>query len=62
MSTYVALTAYDVPLVQAPMRDRKTALAWAQEHGDRWPGSRIVQITTRGLRTIWRHNPERIAA
>jgi hypothetical protein len=62
VTTYVALTAYGVPVVQAPMRDRKTALAWADQHGDRWPGARIIQLTARGPRTIWRHTEQELAA
>lgn len=48
-----ALTAYNVAIPRA-FADRKAAFEWAATVGPYFPGSRIVQQTKRGLRTIWR--------
>jgi hypothetical protein len=58
---YIALTAYGVEIPKA-LATRRAALAWAEANADRFPGCRIVQRTARGLRTVWRHSGERIAA
>lgn len=63
-SPYVALTFYNVPIPRF-LGSRKDALAWAEAEGHRWPGSRIVQRTAQGERTIWRapvEQAERVAA
>lgn len=57
MTTYAALTAYGVPIPKH-LADRKAAMAWAETHGPTFPGCRIVQKTSQGLRTIWRQPVE----
>lgn len=51
---FAALTAYDVPIVSGQKPTRYAALEWARQEGGYWPGSRIIQHTKRGPRTIWR--------
>lgn len=56
MTQYLALTAYNVQIPKS-LPSRKAAMSWAEEHGEKWPGARIVQKTARGLRTVWRWTP-----
>lgn len=58
---YVALTAYSVPIPKA-LPDRRAALEWARTTGPKFPGCRIAQVTARGLRTIWKHEPQAVTA
>lgn len=58
---YEARTIYGVLIARA-FADRKHALTWAADHGDEYPGCRIIMLTKAGPRTIWRHEPERVAA
>jgi hypothetical protein len=51
---YVALTYHDKPIVKGEFHNMKAALTWTRQAGKHWPGSRVVQRTARGLRTIWR--------
>jgi hypothetical protein len=61
VTQYTAVTAYGVPIPRY-LGDRKAALEWAETEGDRFPGSRIIQHTSQGPRTIWRHEAEKVAA
>lgn len=62
--TIQALTAYDVPILsKAPFTRRDDALEWAMTEGRHtFPGLKVVQLTTNGKRTIWRDEPEQVAA
>ena len=51
-----ALTVYGARIPKA-FADRQKALEWAEANGATFPGCRVVQLTTRGPRTIWRHDP-----
>ena len=59
MSIFTALTARDVPILSVFLGSRQEALEWADANGERWPGSRIVQSTSTGRRTIWRQTDTR---
>ncbi len=52
---FAAVTAYGVPIVGGQKHDRKAALEWARINGDYFAGSRVIQMTKRGPRTIWKH-------
>jgi hypothetical protein len=58
---YLALTAYGV-IIPKSFGARKTALEWAETDGPRFGCVRIVQVTSKGYRTVWRHVAEREAA
>ncbi len=53
--TYAALTIYGVPIVGGQKHSRQAALEWARQQGDYYPGSKIVQLTSKGKHTIWKH-------
>jgi hypothetical protein len=55
-----ALTAYGVQIPKA-FADEASAIEWAEEHGDTFPGCTVVETTADGTRIIWRHQ-ERDAA
>lgn len=62
LPSFLALTAYGAVIPRA-FADRAHALQWAEEHGDEYPGCRIVRETPLGPRTIWRQaKPEKAAA
>lgn len=48
-----ALTVYGARIPKA-FADRQKALEWAEANGATFPGCRLVTITARGPRTIWR--------
>jgi hypothetical protein len=61
MTRYIALTAYNVEIPRA-FGARKAALEWAETDGPRFGCVRIVLLTSKGYRTVWRHVAEREAA
>lgn len=57
---FTALTFYGVTIPRY-LGDRADVAKWIAEHGERWPGARIVRNTARGPRTIWRETDDRAA-
>ena len=56
MTAFAALTRYGATIPRH-IGSRQEARDWAEAHGARFPGCRVVQLTARGPRTIWRHEP-----
>jgi hypothetical protein len=62
MPPFQAFTIQDVPILSVHLNTRQQAIWWAENQGERYGCSYVVQHTATGPRKIWKAERQAVAA